>query len=387
MSVFPISYWHGVPADRATLKDFELVAEAGFSIAQVGGTSDQIRQGLDWCESLGITAMVQDHRMPHTRQPLPDDWKERLAGIVADYRGHSALWGYYIGDEPSVVEYEKIRAITDELRRLDPESPSYVNLYPNYANEAQLGCPTYDEHVRRYVDEVQPPLVSYDHYAFHRDSVHREVCFENLRVVREHAMRAGLDFWQIVLSSQLFNWPELSEADMRWQVWTTLAYGARGISYYVYSAIDGTMPHWNAIVDQYGYPTERYPVMRRINKGVAALGPHLMKLRSLGVTHGSETEGKTFGEGGVLSAPPSERLVVGEFARDDGGAAMIVVNDQLDTGIHTEFEVNERFTSWRHVDRVSGKVGGSRTMLLDGDGPSLDLRLAPGDGALIFLEM
>jgi hypothetical protein len=386
MSDFAVSYWHGVPPDRARREDYETIAKAGFTVAQVSGSPEQILQQLGWCASLGITAMVMDGRMPNPRQSLPDDWKDRLAGIVEDYQGSSALWGYYISDEPSTVEYERLREITHELRRLDPERPSYINLYPNYASEQQLGCATYDEHVQRYVDEVQPPLVSYDHYCFFQDGVHRDVYFENLRIVRDHSQRVGLEFWQIVLASQLFDWPELSEADVRWQVWTSLAYGARGISYYVYSGIDGPVPHWNAIVDPYGHPTDRYPVIRRTNLGVVAVGPHLMKMRHVGVAHGSDTQGKSFGEGGVITAPPPERIVVGEFARDDGGAAMIVVNDDLEVGTMPEIHMDERFSAWRRVDRVTGNAGPAQTLLYDGDGPTLEVRLAPGDGTLILLE-
>ncbi len=386
MGDFAISYWHGIPPDRARREDYELIAAAGFSVAQVSGSPEQIRETLEWCASLGITAMVMDSRMPTSRQPLPDDWRDSLAGIVEDYRDSAALWGYYITDEPSTVEYERLRTVTDELRRLDPDRPSYINLYPNYADEEQLGCATYDEHVRRYVDEVQPPLVSYDHYCFFQDGVHREAFFANLRTVRDHSVRAGLDFWQIILSSQLFDWPDLSEADLRWQVWTSLAYGARGISYFVYAPIDGVVQMWNAIVDPYGYPTERYPVIRRINLGLAAVGEDLMSIRSVGVSHGSGTQAQTFGEGGILAGPPPDRLIVGEFVRDDGGAAIIVVNDDLEVGSRDVLKVDKRFTAWRYVDRVSGNPSGAQAAILDGDAGTIQVGLAPGDGALIFLE-
>ena len=386
MNDFAISYWHGVPPDRARREDYKLIADAAFSVAQVSGSREQIRQTLGWCASLGITAMVQDSRMPTSRQALPDDWKDRVAGIVADYRDSTALWGYYVTDEPSAAEYERLRAITDELRRLDPERPSYINLFPNYANEEQLGTATYDDHVRRYIAEVKPPLVSYDHYCFFQDGVHRDAYFANLRTVRDHSMRAGLDFWQIVLSSQLFDWPDLSEADLRWQVWTSLAYGARGISYYVYSGIDGPVQHWNAIVDPYGYPTERYPAIRRINLGVAAVGKHLMQMRSVGVSHGSGTRSETFGERSVLADALPERLIAGEFVRNDGGAAIIVVNDDLEVGSRSVLRVNERFASSRSVDRVTGQIGPARPLTADGDAMRLDVLLAPGDGVLLLLE-
>ena len=52
------------------------------------------------------------------------------------------------------------------LRERDPAHVAFINLLPNYATPQQLGTPTYDAHVRRFIEQVKPPLVSYDHYTF-----------------------------------------------------------------------------------------------------------------------------------------------------------------------------------------------------------------------------
>ena len=383
---FPISYWHGVPADMASLERYQEVAEAGFSIALFGGTEEQIKKTLDWCEQAGVVGMVIDRRMPNPRVELPDDLDERLRGITAAYSKHPALWGYFITDEPSAVEFERLRTITEKLREFDPEHPSYINLYPNYANEEQLGTTTYDEHLSRYVDEVKPPLVSYDHYCFRVDSILRGGYFENLEAVRRNSLAAGLDFWQIVLSTPLFDWPDIGEAEFRWQVWTSLAYGAKGISYYTYWGIDDVTPHWNAIIDVYGYRTNHYPIVRSVNLGVAKIGSHLLGLKSVGVRHGKGTEGADIGERYHLAERAPDRSIVGEFVREDGGAAVIVVNDDMEQGVYIPLKVAPRFTSYRNVSRVSGKPGGSRP-LADGEGGKvITVTLQPGDGALIYLD-
>lgn len=382
--MFPITYWYGVPAAQATRERYEEVAEAGFTIAQFGGTPEQILRTLGWCASVGIAGMVIDSRMPNPRQPLPDDWRDRLRDIVADYRESPALWGYFVTDEPSADEFSRLRDITDELRRLDPDRPSYINLYPHCANEEQMGVPTYEEHVRRYVDEVAPHLVSYDHYCFRKAGVLRGGYFANLETIRRHSFRVGLDFWQIVLSTPLFDWPDIGEAELRWQAWTSLAYGAKGISFYTYWGIESP-PHWNAIIDVYGNRTTHYPMIRNTNLGVAAVGEHLLNLSPVSVQHGSGTEGKSVGERSCLTECPNDRIIVGEFRQSDGGDALILVNDDLVYGAKAILKLKDRYTGYREVSRVSGTPGGVRS--LGGDDESiLEVFLAPGDGTLILLE-
>ena len=385
-NAFPISYWHGVPANMASLERYQEVAEAGFSIALFGGTEEQIKKALDWCRQAGVVGMVIDSRMPNPRVALPEDLDARLEGITSAYSKHPALWGYFITDEPSAEEFERLRTITDKLRQLDPAHPSYINLYPNYANEQQLGTKTYDEHLSRYVDEVKPPLVSYDHYCFRIEGMLRGGYFENLEAVRRNSLSAGLDFWQIVLSTPLFDWPDIGEAEFRWQVWTSLAYGAKGISYYTYWGIDDGAPHWNAIIDVYGYRTNHYPIVRRVNLGVAKIGSHLLGLQSVGVRHGKGTEGADIGDRRYLLEGAPDRTIVGEFVREDGGAAIIAVNDDLVNGIRVTARIAAKYKSYRPVSRISGIPGGARKTGGESGEGVIDILLPPGDGTLIYLD-
>ncbi|MHB8901831.1 MAG: hypothetical protein ACYC6Y_24005 [Thermoguttaceae bacterium] len=80
---------------------------------------------------------------------------------------------YYITDELRAAAFPPLGKLVDHLRRLDPAHLAYINLFPTYANNQQLGT-TGDtvtacrEHLRQYVDVVKPSLISYDHYQFAR---------------------------------------------------------------------------------------------------------------------------------------------------------------------------------------------------------------------------
>ena len=94
----------------------------------------------------------------------PENREKILTALTDDYKNEPALFGYYVTDEPNADQFPMLADIVATLKRLDPAHPAYINLFPNYANAAQLGNPTYDAHLRAYMETVKPEILSYDHY-------------------------------------------------------------------------------------------------------------------------------------------------------------------------------------------------------------------------------
>ena len=75
---------------------------------------------------------------------------------------------------------------------------AYINLFPTYANNRQLGTSgdpvtAYREHLRQYVEIVRPGLVSYDHYQFATGG-DLDGYFLNLAMIRQAAREAAARF-------------------------------------------------------------------------------------------------------------------------------------------------------------------------------------------------
>ena len=76
-----------------------------------------------------------------------------------------------------------------------PAALPYINLFPNYASPDQLGTVDYAYHVRAYLETVQPPFLSYDHYSL-LEAGDRPGYFANLEVVRYQYQPSG-DLWKL----------------------------------------------------------------------------------------------------------------------------------------------------------------------------------------------
>jgi len=337
---------------------------------------------LDLCQAEGLKAILICGLHP----ALPDqpDWEKSVDRIVAEYGSHPALYGYFLTDEPHSSQFANLGKLTAYLAQKDPAHLPYINLFPNYATPEQLGNATYREHVRQFIAVVRPPLVSYDHYAVLLDG-ERPNYYENLEIVREEAFRAGVPFWQIVLSASHYGYRVPREDDLRWQAMTTLVYGAKGLSWFTY---------WNpspsefrqAIVGPQGELTEHWYMVGRVNREVLALGPTLLPLSSVGVYHTPPLPlgCRPLPEGQLLRAVIGAEAIIGFFSDQAGSNYAMLVNrsprDDADLLVRFAPEVSS-------VEQVlaAGQTQPLRLTPTQAQ-PETRLRLRPGEGRLLRLH-
>jgi hypothetical protein len=141
--------------------------------------------------------------------------------------------------------------------------------------------PAYRAHLRQYVDIVKPALVSYDHYQFTTKGDSADY-FLNLALIRQASLAAGLPFLNIVQAATWTPSMRVPNSDeMRFLTYTTLAYGAQGISYYVYCCAG----HTGGIANPDGSPTPLYDPLRTLNHDFIGIARELQPLKSIGVYH------------------------------------------------------------------------------------------------------
>lgn len=210
--------------------------------------------------------------------------RAKLDASVTRLRTHPALYCYDIDDEPNIPKFAALGRIVAYLRERDPKHLAFINLNPTYASNEQLGAKgdtiaAYQEYLRQYIDIVKPSLLSYDHYQFQVAGDTGQY-FLNLAMVSQAARQARLPFVNVVQSCA---WdPSIrvpSGNEMRFLVYTTLAYGADGISYWTYCR----PPNRGGIALPDGTPTPLYHVLKSANREFVAIATEYHPLQSLGV--------------------------------------------------------------------------------------------------------
>jgi hypothetical protein len=271
-----VTYWAGPPMTDAAASQ---MADGGWNLVWCG------EKDLDLVHRHGLRAQLQDPLLAPASLENPAQL-DKLDALIARVRQHPALYAYFITDEPNATNFPALGKLVAHLRQRDPAHLAYINLFPTYATNDQLGnhgdtVTAYQEHLRQFIETVKPALISYDHYQFTAEGDSAQY-FLNLGLVRRAAQDAGLPFLNIV---QAATWTPSMRApkpdEMRFLVYTTLAYGAQGLSYYVYCCAG----HTGGIANADGSPTPLYAALKALNREFAAAALQLQPLQSLGVYH------------------------------------------------------------------------------------------------------
>jgi hypothetical protein len=271
-----VTYWAGPPLTDRVAKQ---MAEGGWNLVWCS------EKELDVAQRHGLRGQLTDGLLSPATLDNPAQ-RAKLDALITRVKKHPALYCYFLTDEPSTAAFAGLGKLVAYLRQRDPGHLAYINLFPTYASNEQLGTKgdtvtAYREHLRQYIEVVKPALISWDHYQFFKAG-DQDQYFLNLALVRQAAQQSGLPFLHIVQACSWTPPVRVPNGDeMRYLVYTTLAYGAQGISYYVYCCAG----HTGGIALPDGKPTPLYHTLKSLNREYVAIAREIQPLRSLGIYH------------------------------------------------------------------------------------------------------
>ncbi|MCC6446051.1 MAG: hypothetical protein IT210_21680, partial [Armatimonadetes bacterium] len=377
-----VTYWAGPGIADETARQ---MAAGGWNLAWCG------EKELDILHKYRLRAQLLDGLLSPASLDDPEK-KARLDALIERVRKHPALYAYYIVDEPNAAAFPGLGKLVAYLKERDPAHLAYINLFPTYANNEQLGTAgdtvtAYAEHLRQYVEVVRPALVSYDHYHFLADGTDGGQYFLNLAMIRKSALDAGVPFLNIV---QAFSFaPSMRTPtgdEIRWLTYTSLAYGAQGLSHFIYVYPPGT-PQTGGL----NIATEEfYRAMQAASREFVTVARQLQPLRSLGAYHagmvplGAEPlpAKAAFSLTPPLQAEefkpprPVSGILLGYFGKQNRPTHVLAVNLDYKNGAAARLTgpgplqiFNVRTKRWS-----------------DAEGPGAKLNLPPGGGVLVRLK-
>ncbi|MHC4995147.1 MAG: hypothetical protein ACYTGQ_08860 [Planctomycetota bacterium] len=373
----------GPPSTADAPEHWRAIAEAGFTLVTPGYPYDEAWQKttLDRCAELGLRA-VPRVKVFEAGQ-LPPDWRRRVTREAAAYRGHPAMFGYFLTDEPNARLFGSIARVQRAFVEEDPRSVPCVNLYPTYASVEQLGTTTYAEHLAQFVQTVDPHMLCYDNYPFLKNGTDRggslDDFFLNLELARDAALAHGIPAW---LAGQCDWWSglrETSEAELRVQAYAALAYGFKGIGYFTYWPVN--RPYESA-VDYQGNRQPLYDRIKNVNLRVRRLGNVLVKMRSFGVYHaGRRVPGgcARLPQGSPIWIGDEAEIIVGLFEDARGRTYAMLAN--RDYQQPARFRIS--LAPGRNGLWTVGGGGAEKEITLTGG--VAELALPPGGGVLLRL--
>ena len=322
--------------------------------------------------------------------------------------------GWTIWDEPERGDSLAFRNIGLLSRRIaaHPGTSSqlaFTNLFSSCIRDTAVSDPDYTAYLERYLGlfdgrSAPPPLVSFDEYPFQAPGRIENNWFRTLRLVRDatngYARRTGSRVpWQAMIQLSPYRDPavpafsaKFSVVNTRWQAYTAVAYGAKGLCYYQLGPARSRSEVWgDGILDAHGDTVAtRYSQVRALDSDLHHLGPTLMRLDPVETLH-SDTLGWTgIGSELVPGSRPAHGIVASFGAGADSALAghlkdrangddyLMVVSKALVARSTFALTLASRADSLFRIDRSTG-----RQVLLGTATNTIRLtRLPPGQGEL-----
>ncbi len=358
---FLILYSDGFPAEQVAGRLTELstrrIAAAHYNTVMCGTPELELvaKAGLR-CLTIGWS------------QGAPDWIGEAVSPAIArTLATNPAVWGYYVTDEPDNKNWKRgavFQQLADrvkEYRAADLNHVAWINM------TSATGTFLAD-----YMEVVKPDLLSFDLY---RWWAREGDWWRGLEAHRDAALRAHVPMIMWIESNsseKRFNAhlppPEDNATKIRWSVYTSLAYGSKGVQWFIGSTNED---------------------VANLNAELSVLGSTLVNLKSRHVFHtsGVPPEGLRLPESSwyFTDAP---NLVIGEFVNpgEPNGSYFLIANKSIDDDIDAVFEIRRRVVST--VEEVNKKSVGRTALPMERQAGATRVRLhlPAGDGRLIRVE-
>ncbi len=324
-----------------TPEEFELCREAGLMIYALLDHKDTFHDGGYKTVQQLIAKQVDGkwYGKEFDEQEVRAVMHEKLKELPGD------VVSVYLNDEPGTSLYPGLSVLVDCIHKEAPGVEPYINLFPNYAvcgapNLSQLEAETYEEYLDRFGGEVQPNSISLDNYQVFVSSDFstpgsQESYFLNLIQAQNACKKYDLPFQHIICCNQLRHWQTPpSPANLAFQAYTSLAAGAKVISWFLYFGRGGYLmaPVDNCTDEDVRTPT--WYMLREVNRQILPLGEllHPMTFLDMYFTHPEGIPGaKSVAECPALKSFESDvPCMVGHFRDTDGGDVLMVVNASLE---------------------------------------------------------
>jgi len=384
----PIMAWTGV--QEHTIERYRELKEAGIDYNLTVGSA---MPNADLMEKAMNLAKVAGVRMWLHCPELYNDTEN----TINRFKNHPALAGYFIVDEAPVANFPSVGEFVLKVQSVDNVHFCYVNLGPDWNSEEQ--CRNY---IKSFFQQVPVTLLSYDDYPIMIDN--NGVRFLSyrwwigLKVFSEESKNLGIPWWGFALTAKhTVTWdtpnriyPMPTLADLRFQVYCNLAYGAQGIQYFTYWATD--LPSSESPIGRNGERTEIWYTVQQMGREIKALssvflGAQVIKVEHI-ATNASGRNGdipigttrfnfaKRPKEASIIKTftTPNNTNALVSFLKNGNRCYMIVINLNLEGGDNATFTI----------------TGGAGLQLINKDGVAVPVLsknskqiVTPGD-ALIY---
>lgn len=248
----------------------------GFNSALMTITLSQVSQSLTICGNHGIRPFLFHSHLIRDEKVCSE--------YVNMFKNNPYLGGWNLKGQPTYNELsspDDFRTFYEIISKQDPNHCIFVSL-PGGAESSFMNGHSYKEYIELFQDVLEPSFFPYVLYPITGTDANPVVrygaFFDDLEIFSLMAKYTERPFWAYV-RSQSFKTsngsmcPTPTEGQLRFAVFSALAYGAQGLVYWTYRQRENTNTEQYLIapIDKAGNRTEIWNYVQKVNNEVKAL--------------------------------------------------------------------------------------------------------------------
>lgn len=393
---------------------FELYKEMGLNYftATLPSNSAKTKEFLELCDEYGMGAFISFPELVG-ESAAPSVTTSTLETCLSMFDDYKSVIGFYLRDEPGIAQIKKLKNTTDCLAnsRYAGVKYAYGNALPDYAppsamwNDPEVPQGNWEAYLRFYLENLNFEYLSFDFYPWHinpatGEEVYNSGYIKALSVSRKVANEFKIPVWSCKQCGSIFEHIPMDklkitpdENKFRWQMSIDLAYGVKGITYFLLcgDALGPSSDIWQEGIDDYfgifnaytGQPNIWFDYIKEFDKHLTKIEKILMQSYHDGIIiNGAVKEQNGMGDELIKEGSYYElESITGDTSLTgcynyNGKTVLYVTNNSYskDAKVTLNFKDNYGYTVIQ------------KNKLTDKAGKTLDLNLLPGEGAMVVLK-
>lgn len=304
---YPIGIYWGPPPDFINEESYKTIADGGFNyvLGRPDDTLVDIMSALDYAADNGIkflprhidvTYQLDLYELNKDKENFdPSKYTDIFHKKINEYVDHPGYGGQMLIDEPEAEFVSTVSAFTADYLKEYPENTCYTNLLP-MASIDTAEITRYTEYVTTFVEKSGSDFISFDNYPCMEDGTELNTYYMNLSIVSKIARDFDIPMFAYMQSMGYYSPYGIvnarrnpSERDFRWQAFSSLAYGAKSLSYFLYWSIEASSSATEifdlALILTDGTPNDSYYIVKRLNSHIKQIGNILLPMKHVGTMY------------------------------------------------------------------------------------------------------
>lgn len=343
---YPVGFWNynrlGT-RKHSYIRDWE---DLGFTVPMTplyDPDKDDIREMhalLDAAHEKGMKLIVSDKRAYWSVLAEKGEaaYRAGFADVLRDFGDRPSIYGFHVGDEPSPAQIGNACLAQSIQEEMSPRHNSFLNLL---GADLKVG---FGKHLDDYCRKSKAKILSYDCYTqMLPDDTGFETYFYNLLTYWQASIRNNISFWTTLLAIGHYNYRVPSFDDVRWQLSTAAAHGAKGVLWFhIYMNSPYFENYRQGAVNEHGRRTEVFhSIADNVKSFLDVFGETLMRLRLDHVWH----HGRCYGgcpkflsntRTDSLSSTNGCPLILSYFTSDGNEDFIMLVNNSTTTSTYAK---------------------------------------------------